>query len=95
VAVQSENPWHLLSCHVSLTTLKIEAKEEFWPLIAGALVGGTAGVIGAFAGYGARGRFVNKRHIHDLVVAVCEDLFAIGLGFSHSKRIDSVTPACL
>ena len=30
--VQSGNPWHLLTCHVSLTTLKIEAKEEFWPL---------------------------------------------------------------
>ena len=50
-------------------------------LIAGALVGGTAGVIGAFAGYKVRRRLVNKRQIHDFVVAVCEDLFAIGLGF--------------
>jgi len=50
-------------------------------LIAGALVGGTAGVIGAFAGYKVRRRLVNKLHIHDFVVAVCEDLFAIGLGF--------------
>ena len=50
-------------------------------LIAGALVGGTASVIGAFAGYKVRRRLVNKRHIHDFVVAVCEDLFAIGLGF--------------
>jgi L-Ala-D/L-Glu epimerase / N-acetyl-D-glutamate racemase len=32
VPVQSRNPWHLLTCHVSLTTLKIDAKEEFWPL---------------------------------------------------------------
>jgi L-Ala-D/L-Glu epimerase len=32
VAVQSRNAWHLLTCHVSLSTLKIEAKEEFWPL---------------------------------------------------------------
>jgi hypothetical protein len=49
VAVQSQNPWYFLTCHVSLTTLKIEAKEEFWPLIAGALVAGTAGERAAFA----------------------------------------------
>jgi uncharacterized membrane protein len=50
-------------------------------LIAGALLGGTAGMIGAFAGYEVRRRLVNNLHIHDVVVAVCEDLFAIGLGF--------------
>jgi uncharacterized membrane protein len=50
-------------------------------LIAGALLGGTAGVIGAFAGYKVRRLLVNNLHIHDLAVAVCEDLFAIGLGF--------------
>jgi uncharacterized membrane protein len=50
-------------------------------LLAGALVGGMAGVIGAFAGYKVRHRLVNNLHIHDVVVAVCEDLFAIGLGF--------------
>jgi uncharacterized membrane protein len=46
---------------------------------AGAILGGTGGVIGAFLGYGIRKRLVNNLHIKDLVVAVCEDLFAIGL----------------
>ena len=50
-------------------------------LVAGALLGGTGGVIGAFAGYEIRRRLVNNLHIHDFVVAVCEDLLAIGLGF--------------
>ncbi len=50
-------------------------------LIAGALLGGTGGVIGAFAGYQGRRRLVNNLHIHDFVVAVCEDLLAVGLGF--------------
>ena len=50
-------------------------------LVAGALLGGTGGVIGAFAGYEVRRRLVNNLHIHDFVVAVCEDLLAVGLGF--------------
>jgi len=50
-------------------------------LIAGALLGGTGGVIGAFAVYQGRRRLVNNLHIHDFVVAVCEDLLAVGLGF--------------
>ncbi len=50
-------------------------------LITGALLGGTGGVIGAFVGYQIRRRLVNNLHIHDFVVAVCEDLLAIGLGF--------------
>src|SRR5262249_51543684 len=47
--------------------------------VAGAILGGTGGVIGAFIGYDIRRCLVNNLHIKDFVVAVCEDLFAIGL----------------
>ena len=46
-------------------------------LLAGALLGGMGGVIGAFLGYGMRRRL--DLHIKDLVIAVCEDAIAIGL----------------
>ena len=46
-------------------------------LVAGALLGGIGGVLGAFAGYGIRRRL--NLHIKDLVVAVCEDVVAVGL----------------
>ena len=49
--------------------------------ILGALLGGTGGVIGAFFGYEVRRRLVSNLHIRDFVIAVCEDLLAIGLGF--------------
>ena len=48
-------------------------------LVAGALLGGIGGAIGAFLGYETRKRVVNNLHIKDFVFAVCEDLFAIGL----------------
>jgi uncharacterized membrane protein len=47
------------------------------PLVAGALLGGIGGVVGAFAGYGIRRRL--DLHIKDVVVAVCEDVVAVGL----------------
>jgi uncharacterized membrane protein len=50
-------------------------------LPAGALLGGTGGVIGAFVGYEIRRRVVNNLHIKDLYVAFCEDLFAIALAY--------------
>jgi uncharacterized membrane protein len=50
-------------------------------LIAGALFGGTGGVIGAFLGYEVRRRLVNNLHINGFLVAVCEDLLAIGAAF--------------
>jgi len=50
-------------------------------LLAGALLGGTGGVIGAFIGYEIRTRVVNNLHIKDLFVAVCEDLVAIALAY--------------
>jgi uncharacterized membrane protein len=46
-------------------------------LIAGALFGGIGGIVGAFLGYGIRRRL--DLHIKDLVVAVCEDVVAVGL----------------
>jgi len=51
------------------------------PLLLGALLGGTGGVIGAFLGYQTRKRLVRDLHIRDFVVAVCEDLLAVGLAF--------------
>lgn len=48
-------------------------------LVVGALVGGIGGVAGAFLGYHVRRSLVTNLHIKDFIVAVCEDLFAIGL----------------
>jgi len=48
-------------------------------LLAGILLGGIGGVVGAFLGYSVRRRLVNNFHIKDLVVAVSEDAIAIGL----------------
>jgi uncharacterized membrane protein len=46
-------------------------------LVAGALLAGIGGIVGAFAGYGIRRRL--DLHIKDVVVAVCEDVVAMGL----------------
>jgi len=51
------------------------------PLLAGALLGGTGSVIGAFVGYEIRRRLVTNLHIKDFFVAIHEDLVAIGLAF--------------
>src|SRR6266511_1107377 len=48
-------------------------------LLAGALLGGTGGVIGAFVGYEIRRRIVNNLQIKDIFVAICEDAVAIAL----------------
>ena len=50
-------------------------------LLAGALLGGIGGLIGAFAGYEIRKRLVRNLHIKDFFVAICEDLVAIGLAY--------------
>jgi uncharacterized membrane protein len=55
--------------------------------LAGALLGGIGGVIGAFAGYEIRRRIVNNLHIKDLVVAICEDLVAIALACFFVSRL--------
>ena len=46
-------------------------------LLAGSLLGGIGGVIGAFLGYSIRRRL--DLHVNDFVVAVCEDAVAVGL----------------
>jgi uncharacterized membrane protein len=46
-------------------------------LIVGAFLGGMGAVVAAFLGYGIRRRL--DLHINDLVVAVCEDVVAVGL----------------
>ena len=48
-------------------------------LVAGALLGGIGGVVGAFLGYSIRRRLVNDLHVNDFVIAVCEDVVAVGL----------------
>jgi len=48
-------------------------------LLAGGLLGGIGGLIGAFSGYEIRKSLANSLHIKDLVVAVCEDAIAISL----------------
>ena len=55
-------------------------------LIAGTLLGGAGGIIGAFVGYEIRRRLVNRLHIKDFFVAICEDLVAIGLAFFFVSR---------
>jgi uncharacterized membrane protein len=50
-------------------------------LLPAGLLGGAGGIIGAFAGYEIRRRLVSELHLRDFVVAVCEDLIAIGLAF--------------
>ena len=53
---------------------------------AGALIGGIAAVIGAFAGYHLRAKLVNGLHIKDVLVALVEDLLAIGLALFFVSR---------
>ncbi len=50
-------------------------------LIGGAVLGGIGGVIGAFAGYQARTRLVRGLGVKDPVIAIPEDLAAIGLAY--------------
>lgn len=50
-------------------------------LLAGAVLGGLGGVIGAFGGYQARKRLVNGLKVKDAFVAIPEDLVAIGLAY--------------
>jgi uncharacterized membrane protein len=51
------------------------------PWLAGAVLGGIGGVIGAFAGYQARTRLVRGLGVKDPVIAIPEDLVAIGLAY--------------
>ena len=46
-------------------------------LLAGTLLGGIGGIVGAFLGYSIRRRL--DFHIKDLLVAICEDVVAVSL----------------
>src|SRR5438067_2200866 len=48
------------------------------PALLGALLGAAGGVAGAFGGYQARSRLVKALGTRDIVVALAEDLVAIG-----------------
>ncbi len=50
-------------------------------LLAGAVLGGIGGALGAFAGYEARRRLVNGLKVKDIYIAIPEDLVAIGLAY--------------
>jgi uncharacterized membrane protein len=50
-------------------------------ILFGAVLGGVGGVIGAFAGYQARKRLVSGLEVKDAVIAVAEDLVALGLAY--------------
>jgi uncharacterized membrane protein len=53
---------------------------------AGATLGGAGAVVGAFAGYQARTGLVKKSQMHDFVVALLEDLIAVGCGLFFVSR---------
>ncbi len=51
-----------------------------YSLAVGAILGGAGGVVGAFAGYEARARLVKTSRLPDWVIALAEDLIAVGGG---------------
>jgi len=58
-------------------------------LALGALIGAIGGIAGAFAGYQARVGLVRKLNVKDVMVAVPEDLVAIGVGLLLVSRFSS------
>ena len=55
-------------------------------LVAGAVAGAIGGVAGAFGGYQARIGLVRSMRVPDVVIAIPEDLVAIGLGLFLASR---------
>ena len=53
----------------------------------GVALGGLGGIVGAFGGYGARTGLVKKLGVADVIIAVPEDLVAIGVGLYLVSRI--------
>jgi uncharacterized membrane protein len=56
-------------------------------IVAGVVLGAIAGVAGAFAGYQVRTRTVRALQVPDFVVAVAEDLVAIGVALLIVSRV--------
>lgn len=52
------------------------------PAVAGAALGAAGGVIGAFGGYEARRRLVSGLKVRDAMIAIPEDVVAIGLAYA-------------
>ena len=50
-------------------------------LLVGAVLGGIGGVVGGYAGYEARTRLVRGLNVRDILIAIPEDLVAIGLAY--------------
>jgi uncharacterized membrane protein len=59
--------------------LGIAARQQNW--LVGAIVGAAGGIVGCFGGYQLRKRLVQALGTPDYVVAVVEDLLAIGGSF--------------
>ncbi len=55
-------------------------------ILIGAICGGIGGVTGAFAGYEIRRRLVINLKMRDILVALVEDLIAVGLAFLFVSR---------
>jgi uncharacterized membrane protein len=55
------------------------AASQSW--IVGGLLGGIGGVIGAFGGYNTRKRLVEGLKVKDAMIAIPEDLLAIGVAY--------------
>jgi uncharacterized membrane protein len=53
----------------------------------GAILGGVGGLVGAFAGYQARTGLVKKSGLPDIVIALLEDLVAVGGGLFLASRL--------
>jgi uncharacterized membrane protein len=58
--------------------LSVSARQS---LLAGAVLGGIGAVIGTYGGYEIRRRLVNGLRVKDIVIAIPEDLVAIGLAY--------------
>ena len=68
----------MLSGGLSAACLSVAAGES---VLAGAVPGGVGAVIGAFAGHEARTRLVRGLGVKDAMIAIPEDLVAIGLAY--------------
>ncbi len=54
---------------------------------AGTLIGGLGAIAGTFGGYEARHQLVKNLHVPDIVIAIVEDLVAVGGGFFIATRL--------